>query len=61
MIKLNVKVGDTILTGRFKNKKSVKYIPSQIHDSAYLLDEYGTWDRVYYRGEYRQSSMPRRI
>lgn len=31
---------------------SAKYLPSTLNDHAYALDDYGTWQRVYYDGGY---------
>jgi hypothetical protein len=31
---------------------SAKYLPPQIDDQAYVLEDYGVWDRVYYNGHY---------
>ena len=33
--------------------ESVRYLPPNLHDESYALDENGRWDRVYYEGQYR--------
>ncbi len=38
--------------------KSVKYLPPRLHHEAYVLDEHGRWDRVYYDGAYRYFWRP---
>jgi len=40
---------------------STRYLPSQLHDDAYELEENGRWDRVQYEGEYRQLWRPTRV
>jgi hypothetical protein len=31
---------------------SAKYLPPPINDQAYVLEDYGVWERVYYNGQY---------
>ena len=33
-------------------RASAKYLPPTLHDNAYVLDDYGAWQRVYYDGAY---------
>lgn len=40
---------------------SAQYLPPQIQDNAYELEENGKWERVYYEGEYRQFWRPTRV
>ncbi|NTW35766.1 MAG: FecR domain-containing protein, partial [Syntrophobacteraceae bacterium] len=40
---------------------STRYLPSQLHDDAYELEENGRWERVQYEGEYRQLWRPTRV
>ncbi len=37
---------------------SVRYLPSNLRDDSYLLDENGRWERVYYEGGYRYFWRP---
>lgn len=44
---------DALWARRMKsNGKSVKYLPPNLYDHAYVLDENGVWQRVYYAGGY---------
>jgi hypothetical protein len=38
--------------------ESVRYLPPSLHDDAYELDENGSWERVYYEGQYRTFWRP---
>ncbi len=40
---------------------STRYLPPQLHDDAYELEENGRWERVQYEGEYRQLWRPTRV
>jgi len=37
---------------------SVTYLPTTLHNEAYVLDEYGRWAKVYYEGAYRYFWRP---
>ncbi len=37
---------------------SINYLPPQLHDDAYELEQSGKWERVYYEGEYRNYWRP---
>ncbi|MHC1744525.1 MAG: DUF6600 domain-containing protein [Syntrophobacteraceae bacterium] len=39
---------------------SVKYLPEGLHDEAPVLDEYGNWERVRYKGQERHLWRPTR-
>ena len=39
--------------------ESVRYLPSNLHDESYALDENGGWEQVYYEGQYRRFWRPR--
>jgi Family of unknown function (DUF6600)/FecR protein len=44
---------DDLWAQRFRTKgDSSQYLPGTLQDQAYLLDENGRWDRVYYEGGY---------
>ncbi|MCK5553909.1 MAG: FecR domain-containing protein [Deltaproteobacteria bacterium] len=44
---------DALWVGRMRVKgKSVNYLPSSLYHDAYVLDEHGRWERVYYNGTY---------
>jgi len=50
---------DTMWTKRIDVKgQSVKYLPPQLQDEAYDLEESGTWESVNYQGESRQFWRP---
>lgn len=50
---------DTIWERRLAAKgDSTKYIPEQLNDEAYALEENGRWDRVYYDGGYNYFWRP---
>lgn len=38
--------------------ESVGYLPPELQDDAYDLDQHGRWERVYYEGEYRDMWRP---
>ena len=40
---------------------SGKYLPSGIRDEAYVLEENGSWERIYYDGAYRNFWRPRYV
>ncbi|MGV8073294.1 MAG: DUF6600 domain-containing protein [Syntrophobacteraceae bacterium] len=40
---------------------SVRYVPPQLEDDAYTLDENGEWETVYYEGEQRNLWRPTRV
>jgi hypothetical protein len=40
---------------------STRYIPPELHDDAYELEENGRWERVQYEGEYRNLWRPTRV
>nr|MCU0589085.1 hypothetical protein [Syntrophobacteraceae bacterium] len=40
---------------------STRYLPPQLHDDAYELEENGRWERVQYEGEYRSLWRPTRV
>ncbi|MDH7500334.1 MAG: FecR domain-containing protein [candidate division NC10 bacterium] len=40
---------------------SVKYLPPHLYDEAYVLEENGVWERVYYEGDYRYFWRPVRV
>jgi hypothetical protein len=40
---------------------SIRYLPPQMRDDAYELEENGRWDRVQYQGEYRNLWRPTRV
>lgn len=45
---------DQLWTKRTEVKgDSVRYLPSNLRDDSYALDENGRWERVYYEGQYR--------
>lgn len=44
---------DALWAVRMKSDgKSARYLPSNLYDHAYVLDENGVWERVYYAGGY---------
>lgn len=50
---------DSLWTKRVQVKgESVKYVPPEIQDDAYALEENGKWERVYYEGEYHEYWRP---
>ena len=50
---------DTLWAKRMRVRgKSVKYLPPRLHHDAYVLDEHGRWERVYYDGAYRYFWRP---
>ena len=38
--------------------EGVKYLPPQLQDDAYDLEEAGTWEKVYYEGDYHEFWRP---
>ncbi|MEW6077862.1 MAG: DUF6600 domain-containing protein [Thermodesulfobacteriota bacterium] len=40
---------------------SMRYLPPRLHEEAYVLEEYGQWDRVYYEGAYHHFWRPVRV
>lgn len=40
---------------------SIRYLPQGLHEHAYDLDGYGSWQRVYYDGGYHRMWRPTRI
>ena len=40
---------------------SVRYLPEQIQDQSYVLEEQGRWQRVYYENEYRHLWQPSQV
>jgi hypothetical protein len=38
--------------------ESARYLPAPLHDDAYVLEEYGRWERVYYDGGYHHLWRP---
>ena len=53
---------DELWARRFRTKgDSSQYLPGTLQDQAYLLDENGRWDRVYYEGGYQYFWRPLRI
>ncbi|MFB0505382.1 MAG: DUF6600 domain-containing protein [Thermodesulfobacteriota bacterium] len=50
---------DTLWAKRMRVKgKSVRYLPPRLHHEAYVLEEHGRWERVYYHGEYHYFWRP---
>ena len=50
---------DTLWARRMQVRgASVKYLPPGLHHEAYVLDEHGRWERVYYDGAYRYFWRP---
>ncbi len=50
---------DSLWTKRVQVKgESVKYVPPEIQDDAYALEENGKWETVHYEGEARQVWRP---
>jgi hypothetical protein len=50
---------DSMWTKRIETKgESVNYLPPQLQDDAYDLEQSGTWERVYYEGEYHEFWRP---
>jgi hypothetical protein len=50
---------DSIWTKRVAGRgEAVKYLPPQLQDDAYDLEESGTWERVNYEGEYHEFWRP---
>ncbi|MCL1981386.1 MAG: hypothetical protein FWG62_09985 [Proteobacteria bacterium] len=41
--------------------QGTEYLPVQIRDQAYALEENGRWERVYYEGDYRAMWRPTKI
>ncbi len=53
------RIRDNIWQKRAERKgNSVKYLPPALNHDAWVLDEYGTWARVYYEGAYRYFWRP---
>ncbi|MCE5334423.1 MAG: hypothetical protein LLG06_07510 [Desulfobacteraceae bacterium] len=53
---------DSVWTKRVQVKgDSTRYLPPQIQDDAYALEENGRWERVYYEGEYKEMWRPTRV
>jgi hypothetical protein len=40
---------------------SAQFLPEPIRENAYVLEDYGRWERVYYDGDYRDMWRPTRI
>jgi Family of unknown function (DUF6600)/FecR protein len=52
-------VRDNIWQKRVERKgESAKYLPPGLNHEAWVLDQYGTWARVYYEGSYRYFWRP---
>jgi Family of unknown function (DUF6600)/FecR protein len=52
-------VRDNIWQKRLERKgQSAKYLPPALNHDAWVLDEYGTWARVYHEGVYRHFWRP---
>ena len=52
-------VRDNIWLKRVERKgESAKYLPPALNHEAWVLDDYGTWTRVYYEGAYRYFWRP---
>jgi hypothetical protein len=50
---------DALWAKRMRIKgKSVKYLPPMLHHDAYVLEEHGRWERVYYYGAYHYFWRP---
>jgi hypothetical protein len=50
---------DTLWAKRMRVRgESVKYLPPRLYHDAYVLDEHGRWERVYYDGAYRYFWRP---
>jgi hypothetical protein len=50
---------DALWARRMRGKgKSMEYLPSSLHHDAYVLDEHGRWERVYYNGAYHDFWRP---
>ena len=50
---------DTLWAKRMRIRgKSVKYLPPRLHHDAYVLEERGRWERVYYNGAYHYFWRP---
>jgi hypothetical protein len=50
---------DALWAKRMRVKgKSVKYLPPRLHHDAYVLEEHGRWERVYYHGAYHYFWRP---
>ncbi|MEM5789241.1 MAG: DUF6600 domain-containing protein, partial [Syntrophobacteraceae bacterium] len=52
---------DSLWTKRLVKGESTTYLPPQLQDDAYDLEENGTWERVQYEGEYRNLWTPSRV
>lgn len=53
---------DEIWSKRLEVKgDSVRYLPAQLHDESYVLEEHGRWERVRYEGGYRNFWRPVRV
>jgi len=44
--------------GSSRKGESAKYLPPALNHEAWVLDDYGTWARVYYEGAYRYFWRP---
>jgi len=50
---------DTLWAKRMRIKgKSARYLPPRLHHDAYVLEEHGRWERVYYNGAYHYFWRP---
>ncbi|MDR2549290.1 MAG: hypothetical protein LBD10_03685 [Desulfobulbus sp.] len=53
---------DSLWAKRLRSQsKGAEYLPEQIRDESYALEENGRWERVYYEGDYRSMWRPTRI
>jgi hypothetical protein len=53
---------DMVWNKRWRSKSySAAHLPEPLHDEAYVLDETGRWEQVYYEGEYRYMWRPLRV
>ncbi len=53
---------DTLWAKRMRIKgKSVRYLPPRLHHEAYVFENHGRWERVYYHGAYHYFWRPRYV
>ncbi|KJS02474.1 MAG: hypothetical protein VR65_05260 [Desulfobulbaceae bacterium BRH_c16a] len=53
---------DSLWNKRIRSKTySTGFLPEQIREESYVLDETGRWERVYYEGEYHNMWRPIRV
>ena len=53
---------DTLWSQRLNTRgHSTSFLPDPIRDDAYMLEENGRWERVYYEGAYRDMWRPTRV